>query len=53
MDKVQKNAFTDYNASSSEPFRLHYSTFFLEWLSIITKFFKDRKRQNQVPPDDK
>jgi hypothetical protein len=24
MDKVQKTAFTDYNASSSEPFRLHF-----------------------------
>jgi hypothetical protein len=23
MDKVQKNAFTDYNAPSSEPYRLH------------------------------
>jgi hypothetical protein len=23
MDKVQKNTFTDYNALSSEPFRLH------------------------------
>jgi hypothetical protein len=24
MDKVQKTAFTDYNAPSSEPFRLHF-----------------------------
>jgi hypothetical protein len=23
MDKVQKTAFTDYNAPSSDPFRLH------------------------------
>jgi hypothetical protein len=23
MDKVQKTSFTDYNAPSSEPFRLH------------------------------
>jgi hypothetical protein len=23
MDKVQKTAFTDYKAQSSEPFRLH------------------------------
>jgi hypothetical protein len=26
MDKVQKTTFTDYNAPSSEPFRLQHDT---------------------------
>jgi hypothetical protein len=29
MDNVQKNAITDYNAPSSEPFRLHLSNVIL------------------------
>jgi hypothetical protein len=28
MDNVQKNAITDYNAPSSEPFRLHLVHFY-------------------------
>jgi hypothetical protein len=35
MDKVQKIAFTDYNAPSSEPFRLHSCFNFLGFLRII------------------
>jgi hypothetical protein len=27
MDKVQKNTFTDYNAPSSEPFRLNLKNY--------------------------
>jgi hypothetical protein len=30
MDKVQKTTFTDYNALSSEPFRLHLKYWSLE-----------------------
>jgi hypothetical protein len=29
MDKVQKNTFTDFNAPSSEPFRLYLEIFSL------------------------
>jgi hypothetical protein len=29
MDKVQETAFRDYNAPSSQPYRLHLATVFL------------------------
>jgi hypothetical protein len=46
MDKVQKTAFTDYNAPSSEPFRIHFylmfGTFEFQFLAqkhaILTRF---------------
>jgi hypothetical protein len=39
MDKVQKTAFTDYNAPSSEPFRLQetlvYTDFTVKYRKIL------------------
>jgi hypothetical protein len=38
MKKVQKNVFTDYNAPSSEPFRLHlYNNNDLLWIPQNTQ----------------
>jgi hypothetical protein len=34
MDNVQKTAFTDYNAPSSETFRLHLPKYFKKFFII-------------------
>jgi hypothetical protein len=46
MDKVQKTAFTDYNAPSSEAFRLHLTS--LVQLYIVNGLFQENSRQNLV-----
>jgi hypothetical protein len=37
MDNVQKNAITDYNAPSSEPFRLHLQAIYLLKMKVHTE----------------
>jgi hypothetical protein len=37
MDNVQKTAFTDYNAPSSEPFRLHQN----HYINVANKSFEN------------
>jgi hypothetical protein len=60
MANVQKNAITDYNVPSSEPFRLHltlplfYSTFTLCDTTVVTLFYhkisENTIRELQISP---